>query len=180
MSFLVFFFQLRRAVVDHVSDSFLETTMPLIMMIEAAQAGNEGEVEECAKLFTDHAAKLGEVRFSQLNLICDVDYTNWTRKSSRPCNCRGAGRSYNLYIHEYIFLCVHIDGSITRVDNILQGQVVNIPGILKFFLFPTEEIGTCFLTQQAYWSFLAHVPASCQPVFESEFRILWYINCSFL
>lgn len=58
-----FIFQLRRAVVDHVSDSFLETTMPLIMMIEAAQAGNEREVEECAKLFTDHAAKLEEVGF---------------------------------------------------------------------------------------------------------------------
>lgn len=37
--------------------------MPLIMMIEAAQAGNEREVEECAKLFTEHAAKLEEVRF---------------------------------------------------------------------------------------------------------------------
>lgn len=32
-------------------------------MIEAAQAGNEREVEECAKLFTEHAAKLEEVRF---------------------------------------------------------------------------------------------------------------------
>ena len=54
-----------------MSDSFLETTMPLIMMIEAAQAGNEGEVEECAKLFTDHAAKLEEVRsrFKQKNPI---------------------------------------------------------------------------------------------------------------
>ena len=45
-----------------MSDSFLETTMPLIMLIEAAQAGNEREVEECAKLFIDHAAKLEEVR----------------------------------------------------------------------------------------------------------------------
>lgn len=60
--FLAFLFQLRRAVVDHVSDSFLETTMPLIMLIEAAQAGNEREVEECATLFIDHAAKLEEVR----------------------------------------------------------------------------------------------------------------------
>ena len=40
--------------------------MPLIMMIEAAQAGNEREVEECAKLFTDHAAKLEEVSFRDL------------------------------------------------------------------------------------------------------------------
>lgn len=55
------FLQLRRAVVDHVSDSFLETTVPLLMLIEAAQAGNEREVEECAKLFIDHAAKLEEV-----------------------------------------------------------------------------------------------------------------------
>ena len=31
------------------------------MLIEAAQAGNEREVEECAKLFIDHAAKLEEV-----------------------------------------------------------------------------------------------------------------------
>lgn len=54
-------FQLRRAVVDHVSDSFLETLVPLMMLIEAAQAGNEKEVEECAKLFTEHAAKLQEV-----------------------------------------------------------------------------------------------------------------------
>ena len=46
---------------DHVSDSFLETTVPLLMLIEAAQAGNEREVEECAKLFIDHAAKLEEV-----------------------------------------------------------------------------------------------------------------------
>ena len=52
---------MRRAVVDHVSDSFLETTVPLLMLIEAAQAGNEREVEECAKLFIDHATKLEEV-----------------------------------------------------------------------------------------------------------------------
>ena len=31
------------------------------MLIEAAQAGNEREVEECAKLFIDHATKLEEV-----------------------------------------------------------------------------------------------------------------------
>ena len=78
--FIGFIFQLRRAVVDHVSDSFLETTMPLIMMIEAAQAGNEREVEECAKLFTEHAAKLEEVRFWQLNPPFDRDYINQTRK----------------------------------------------------------------------------------------------------
>jgi len=36
--------QLRKAVVDHVSDSFLETNVPLLILIEAAKAGNEREV----------------------------------------------------------------------------------------------------------------------------------------
>lgn len=36
--------QLRKAVVDHVSDSFLETSVPLLILIEAAKASNEREV----------------------------------------------------------------------------------------------------------------------------------------
>jgi catenin alpha len=48
-------------VVDNISDAFLETNLPLMMMIEAAKAGNERETEECAKLFMNHATKLEEV-----------------------------------------------------------------------------------------------------------------------
>lgn len=55
--------QLRKAVVDHVSDSFLETNVPLLVLIESAKAGNEKEVEEYAQVFTEHANKLVEVRF---------------------------------------------------------------------------------------------------------------------
>ena len=47
-----------------MSDSFLETNVPLLMMIEAAQAGNEAEVEDCAVLFAEHAAKLEEVSYA--------------------------------------------------------------------------------------------------------------------
>eukprot|EP00095_Tigriopus_kingsejongensis_P002507 maker-scaffold185_size275389-snap-gene-0.14 protein:Tk02507 transcript:maker-scaffold185_size275389-snap-gene-0.14-mRNA-1 annotation:"catenin alpha" len=53
--------QLRKAVVDHVSDSFLEADGPLMMLIAAAQEGKEQEVEEYAAIFNDHAAKLVEV-----------------------------------------------------------------------------------------------------------------------
>ncbi|XP_026463866.1 catenin alpha isoform X2 [Ctenocephalides felis] len=60
--------QLRKAVVDHVSDSFLETNVPLLVLIEAAQNGNEAEVEEYAKIFTEHAKKLVEVA----NLVCSM------------------------------------------------------------------------------------------------------------
>ncbi|KAK7583905.1 hypothetical protein V9T40_004868 [Parthenolecanium corni] len=60
--------QLRKAVVDHVSDSFLETSVPLLVLIEAATAGNEKEVEECAVVFKEHANKLVEVA----NLACSM------------------------------------------------------------------------------------------------------------
>lgn len=54
-------FQLRKAVVDHVSDSFLETNVPLLVLIEAAKAGDEKGVEEYAQVFMEHANKLVEV-----------------------------------------------------------------------------------------------------------------------
>ncbi|XP_041675293.1 catenin alpha [Drosophila eugracilis] len=60
--------QLRKAVVDHVSDSFLETTTPLLDLIEAAKTGNEKNVREKAEIFTKHAEKLVEVA----NLVCSM------------------------------------------------------------------------------------------------------------
>ncbi|XP_044315213.1 catenin alpha [Drosophila rhopaloa] len=60
--------QLRKAVVDHVSDSFLETTTPLLDLIEAAKTGNEKKVREKAEIFTKHAEKLVEVA----NLVCSM------------------------------------------------------------------------------------------------------------
>ena len=55
------YFQLRKSVVDHVSDSFLETNAPLMLLIEAAQSGNINKVEDTAAVFREHAAKLDEV-----------------------------------------------------------------------------------------------------------------------
>lgn len=41
--------------------SFLETNVPLLVLIEAARKGQEKEVEEYAQVFTEHANKLVEV-----------------------------------------------------------------------------------------------------------------------
>lgn len=60
--------QLRKAVVDHVSDTFLETNVPLLVLIEAAKAGDQRGVEEYAQVFTEHANKLVEVA----NLACSM------------------------------------------------------------------------------------------------------------
>nr|XP_042702254.1 catenin alpha-1-like [Chrysemys picta bellii] len=77
--------QLRKAVMDHVSDSFLETNVPLLVLIEAAKNGNEKEVKEYAQVFREHANKLIEVRsykptevtsFTNFSLISNL-FSNW-------------------------------------------------------------------------------------------------------
>jgi len=60
--------QLRKAVVDHVSDSFLEPDNPLLLLIRAAKEGREKDVEEFGQMFTEHAHKLVEVA----NLACSM------------------------------------------------------------------------------------------------------------
>ena len=55
-------------VVDHVSDSFIEGSIPLMMLVEAALTGDEKAVDESAGVFTEHAAKLVEVG----NLACSL------------------------------------------------------------------------------------------------------------
>ncbi|MBN3323742.1 CTNA2 protein, partial [Atractosteus spatula] len=46
---------------DHISDSFLDTTVPLLVLIEAAKKGKEKEIKEYAAIFREHANKLVEV-----------------------------------------------------------------------------------------------------------------------
>ncbi|KAK3704830.1 hypothetical protein QZH41_005032 [Actinostola sp. cb2023] len=76
-------FILHKAVVDNVSDAFLETNLPLLMMIEAAKAGNEGETEECAKLFLDHAAKLEEVAALACSMSSNPEKVKMVRIAAR-------------------------------------------------------------------------------------------------
>ena len=58
--------------VDHVSDSFLETNVPLLLLIEAARSGNAKEVEEYANVFREHANKLVEVSAIRLKSPCQL------------------------------------------------------------------------------------------------------------
>jgi hypothetical protein len=66
-NFILFFrfnfsiFQLRKAVVDHVSDTFVATNVPLIALIDGARRGQIQLVEETAPVFMEHAMKLIEV-----------------------------------------------------------------------------------------------------------------------
>ena len=69
--------QLRKAVVDHVSDSFLETNVPLLLLIEAARSGNAKEVEEYANVFREHANKLVEVSAVRVESASLISSRGW-------------------------------------------------------------------------------------------------------
>lgn len=58
---------LRKAVIDNVSDSFLDTNVPLLVLEEAAKQG-EAAVEAYQDKFREHAEKLVEVA----NLACNM------------------------------------------------------------------------------------------------------------
>ncbi|CAD6186628.1 unnamed protein product [Caenorhabditis auriculariae] len=49
---------LRRAVVDHISDAFLDTKTPLMLLIEVAKCGDPEDTQHKAHLFRQHASKL--------------------------------------------------------------------------------------------------------------------------
>lgn len=62
---------------DHVSDSFLETNVPLLVLIEAAKNGNEKEVKDYAQVFREHANKLievGTISFSKAHSILQMHF----------------------------------------------------------------------------------------------------------
>ncbi|XP_035307549.1 catenin alpha-3 isoform X2 [Cricetulus griseus] len=60
--------QIRKAIIDHISDSFLDTTVPLLVLIEAAKNGREKEIKEYAAIFREHTGRLVEVA----NLACSM------------------------------------------------------------------------------------------------------------
>ena len=51
-----------------MTDSFIEGSTALMMLVEAALNGHEKAVDESAGVFTEHAAKLVEVA----NLACSM------------------------------------------------------------------------------------------------------------
>ena len=42
--------QLCKAVIDHISDSFLDTNIPILVLIDAAKRGDEKQVKEYAQV----------------------------------------------------------------------------------------------------------------------------------
>ncbi|XP_064121957.1 catenin alpha-like [Macrobrachium nipponense] len=71
--------QLRKAVVDHVSDSFVATDIPLLALVEAARSGDQEKVAECSKVFADYARNIVEVSNLACLMSSDEDGTKMVR-----------------------------------------------------------------------------------------------------
>jgi catenin alpha len=66
--------QLRKAVIDHISDSFLETNLPLETMIEIARQGqDEKQLADSVQIFMDHVEKLLEVSSMACSMSNNTD-----------------------------------------------------------------------------------------------------------
>lgn len=64
---------LRRAIVDHISDAFLDTRTPLILLIEAAKEGHEENTRYRSKMFQEHANEIVSVARLSCQLSSDVE-----------------------------------------------------------------------------------------------------------
>ncbi|KIH50515.1 vinculin family protein [Ancylostoma duodenale] len=65
----VFLRHLRRAVVDHVSDAFLDTNTPLLILIDAAKRRDSEATTQAGHLFLEHANKIVDV-VNAAHLLC--------------------------------------------------------------------------------------------------------------
>ncbi|XP_068240508.1 catenin alpha-like [Palaemon carinicauda] len=74
--------QLRKAVVDHVSDSFVGTDIPLLALVEAAQSADQDRVEECSRIFADYARNIVEVSNLACSMSSDEEGTKMVRYAS--------------------------------------------------------------------------------------------------
>lgn len=80
---------------DHISDSFLETNVPLLVLIEAAKSGNEKEVKEYAQVFREHANKLVEVSNEYYTFI--LTCCNWSHRIDNISNSGDSLLLQNIY-----------------------------------------------------------------------------------
>ncbi|CAJ0961757.1 unnamed protein product, partial [Mesorhabditis belari] len=63
---------LRRAIVDHVSDAFLDTRTPLSILIAAAESGDTNATREAGEMFIQHAENMIAVA----HFVCDMTNDN--------------------------------------------------------------------------------------------------------
>jgi len=75
--------QLSKAVIDHVSDVFINKTDPFMVLMNAAKSGDEELVKEEAQVFSDHANKLVEVASLACSLSNDEEGVRMVKLASR-------------------------------------------------------------------------------------------------
>ena len=98
---------LRRAVIDHISDAFIETNLPLESMIEVGKrGGDEKALQQCAQIFMDHAEKLLEVSSMACSMSNNVEGIKLVRMASMQVQALSPQVCYSIY--QYTFKIFNI------------------------------------------------------------------------
>ena len=93
---------LRRAVIDHISDAFIETNLPLESMIEVGKrGGDEKALQQCAQIFMDHAEKLLEVSSMACSMSNNVEGIKLVRMASMQVQALSPQVRFSLYQYTY-------------------------------------------------------------------------------
>ncbi|XP_057306663.1 catenin alpha-2-like isoform X2 [Hydractinia symbiolongicarpus] len=75
--------QLRKSVADHLSDSFMDASSPLTLLIEAAETGDQKKIKEYSDRFSKHARKLSEVSTLACTLSDNAEGVKMARIAAR-------------------------------------------------------------------------------------------------
>ncbi|KJH53668.1 vinculin family protein [Dictyocaulus viviparus] len=106
---------LRRAIVDHVSDAFLDTSTPLLILIDAAKRGDSDATSQTGQLFLDHANKLISVAHLACEMSSDVEgvriirFTAGQLMKLAPQLCFQLWSALFIVVNAAHLLCAHSD-----------------------------------------------------------------------
>ncbi|KAH7710192.1 catenin [Aphelenchoides avenae] len=76
---------LRRAIVDHVSDAFVDTSTPLMLLVKAAREGDVQGTHAASRAFMAHANNLVDVSRLVCEMSNDVEGVRLTRYAAQLC-----------------------------------------------------------------------------------------------
>ncbi|KAI3422107.1 hypothetical protein GPALN_012640 [Globodera pallida] len=105
---------LRRAVVDHVSDVFLDTKTPLLYLEEAASKGDFNGAQNAAVVFQEHAGNMVEIARLVCDISSDADGVRVLRYSALLCE------KITPQVVNAAFLLCEKHGSVPMKENMIQ------------------------------------------------------------
>ncbi|KAK2530762.1 hypothetical protein Q9233_005981 [Columba guinea] len=149
--------QLRKAIIDHISDSFLDTTVPLLVLIEAAKNGREKEIKEYAAIFREHTSRLVEVCLMEMHCFEYMVINAALALAARPKShvVKSTMEMYRSTWENHIHVLTEAVDDITSIDDFLavSGEMDNYEpgayteGVMTNVQYLTKNVIPEFISQ---------------------------------